>query len=56
MFEGGFAGFAVFNVFVVAGLIAGVAYELGEVAIREDCDKLGQFYIGDVVYECKAKK
>lgn len=52
MFEG---GFTVFIAFMVAGLIASVSYQFGEIGIREDCDKLGHFYLGDVVYECKRK-
>lgn len=53
MFEG---GFAVFIAFMVAALIGSVAYQFGEIGIREDCDRLGQFYLGDVVYECKVKQ
>jgi hypothetical protein len=53
MFEG---GLFVFIAFMVAILIASVAHQFGEVGIREDCDRLGQFYIGEVVYECKVKK
>ena len=53
MFKG---GLIVYIAFAVAGLITSISYGQGEASIKEDCEKLGQFYIDDVVYECKVKE
>ena len=53
MFEGILA--AVVS-FAVLGMVSAGSMDYAENSIKNDCDKLGQFYIGDVVYECKVKK
>ena len=42
---------------IVLGLLLTYAftYRHSELDFKEACEKLGQFYIDDVVYECKVK-
>lgn len=53
MFEGILAAVAAFAALVV---FSAGSMDYAENNIKKDCDKLGQFYLGDVVYECKVKK
>jgi hypothetical protein len=53
MFEGVLAAVVTF---AVLGMVSSGSMNYAENNIKKDCDKLGQFYLGDVVYECKVKK
>jgi hypothetical protein len=52
MFEGVLAAVASFFVLV---MVSAGSMNYAENSIKKDCAKLKQFYIGDVVYECKEK-
>lgn len=40
---------------VVLGLI-GMIWSIAHSNVAHECDKLGAFYVGDQVFECKRKK
>lgn len=52
MFEGILTAVAAFFVLV---MVSAGSVDYAENSIKKDCAKLGKFYIGDVVYECKEK-
>lgn len=52
MFEGILAAVVSFAVLM---MVSAGSMDYAENSIKKDCDKLGQFYINDVAYECKEK-
>jgi hypothetical protein len=45
-----------FFVVILVGIIFTAAWNIGVSRLERDCIKLGVFYIGDRVYECKLKE
>jgi hypothetical protein len=42
--------------FIVLVMVSAGSMDYAEISIKNDCNKMGQFYIGEVVYECGVKK
>jgi hypothetical protein len=42
--------------FAVLAMVSAGSMDYAEISVKNDCDKMGQFYIGEVVYECGVKK
>ena len=36
--------------------LTGLIWSIAHTTVANDCDKLGAFYVGDQVYECKRKQ
>ncbi len=43
-------------VYSVIAIIAGVSWVFSASTIASECQKLGAFYVGSTVYECKIKE
>ncbi len=48
--------FVALIVYSVIAIIAGVSWIFSASTIASECQKLGAFYVGSTVYECKIKE
>jgi hypothetical protein len=48
--------FVALIVYSVIAIIAGVSWVFSASTIASECQKLGAFYVGSTVYECKIKE
>lgn len=49
-------GIYVFFAMLLVALLCGLFWTLSASTIAKECRLMGQFYIGDTVYECKVKE
>ncbi len=48
--------FVALIVYSVIAIIAGISWAFSASTIASECQKLGAFYVGSTVYECKIKE